>query len=113
MTPMLAVSPLVAERARHNRINGTRIARSDDNVFVSDENVLFYRFASHQCGPEGDHFRCARSSLIRYVRNARDRSEHARHELRSETRIDLALIRVAHSELHEHLAGLACRKWRM
>src|SRR5688572_12720820 len=113
MTPMFAVSPLSPDRARHKRINGTRIIRSDVTELVSDDHLLPDRFARHQSGPEGDDFRRFRAPLIRDVRDPRHCAEHPRHHLRGEARVDLALVLIAHGELYEHLARLAGREGRM
>src|SRR5688572_715049 len=107
MTPMFAVSPLSPERARHKRMSGTRIMRSDVNVVIPDDHALLYRVARHERGPEGHHFRGFRPPLVCNVGDAGHSAEHPRHELRREARIDLALVLIAHSKLHEHLAGLA------
>src|SRR5688500_5062925 len=113
MTPILAVSPLSPDRARHRRIRGTRTVRSDVNVLVSDNDMLLYGIARHERGPERNDFGRLRAPLVGDVSNSWNRSKHARHELRREPRIDLALLVVAYCELDEHFARLTCRQRRM
>src|SRR5215213_1894473 len=104
MTPMFAVSPLSPERARHKRINGTRTLRSEDTCFISHDDLLPDGRAIHERRPERHDFGRLRPPLVHDVRDTRNAAEYARHQVRREARVDLALVLIAHSKLHEHFS---------